>query len=337
MHIPIQVSHRLALALGSVVLAASCKGLGLGGTNQASSNAEARASPGIAYIKNPVSGDISSYSADATVYRENNRDPAGTEQIGKYRIRAKSIDGRLYTRLDFPAAADGTSPRSVSCDGRLTVLFETGSGKVLSRATASEPAATAILPEKIMGRLDITGITTSLKRLSFDIAKDRSGRYLVCRAPAALEPNVPEALGSGTRRLSLLYDLAEDTLAGCVDECSLGDGEKVTTTTTDLYQEVDGQPVLTGQVAVERHEVPGELPLGDDVLPRVFDPSSLPLASSADIDEAVNSGLVARVAPPLGDRTDPDYTITTVTRYDGISLNDVQDCDMRVALEGGRP
>jgi hypothetical protein len=330
------MSHRLALALGSVVLAASCKGLGLGGTNQAQSNAAARASPGIAYIKNTSSGDISSYSADATVYRENNRDPAGTEQIGKYRIRAKSIAGRLYTRLDFPAAADGTSQRTVLCDGRQTVLFETGSGKVLSRITASEPAATT-LPERIMGRLDITGIQTSLKRLSFDIAKDQSGRYLVCRAPAALEPSVPDSRGSVSRRLSLLFDLAQDTLAGCVDECSLDDGEKVTTTTSDLYQEVDGQPVLTGQVAVERHEVPGALPLGDDVLPRVFDPSALPLASSADIDEAVNKGVVARVAPPIGDRTDPDYTITTVTRYDGISLNDVQDCDMRVALEGGRP
>jgi hypothetical protein len=249
----------------------------------------------------------------------------------------KTIDGKLHTRLDF-ASRDPLSPnRSVITDGVEAVLFETATQQVLYRTTVGAAyQQTATIPSRIMGRIDPAAVQAELKRLSFDIIADDIGRYLMCSAPASYLAKLPTTGNGSVTAMRLIFDLTDQVLSGSEQVQVQPDGETITTDTNNQYQIVDDQPVLTGEVIIEHHDVPGSLPVGSDMLPQVIDPSTIPDASQDDIQNAQQQGGVIAVDPPIGDRTDPDYTLTTIISYDNISLNDVQDSDLRILLSGGK-
>jgi hypothetical protein len=250
-----------------------------------------------------------------------------------YHMRMKLIHGKIVSRLDFPASSGDAAARSVVTDGTHLVMYETNSQKILKRSTMPDGATVPGSASRLIGRIDVESTKKTLQKKFFASAMDSSGRYLTCTAPSSFIAQMPASVNGTTKTMKIMFDQVDGTLVGCFQEQVLNTGEIVDTTTNNTYQMIDGQPMLTGTVTQEVHRVPGSLPVGNDLLPQVFDPGNVPVIARADLENMRKNSLVVAVDPIMGDRTNPCYMNTTVTKYDNISINSVGDADFAMLNE----
>lgn len=92
--------------------------------------------------------------------------------------------------------------------------------------------------------------------------------------------------------------------------------------------------MLVGQVVETHFDFDDVLDVEMDAIPQNFDIDQVDVVTESELAEMAEGGLVVPIDPLLGDRTNPDYTETTITTYDRIELNGVQDIDMRILLPG---
>ena len=91
---------------------------------------------------------------------------------------------------------------------------------------------------------------------------------------------------------------------------------------------------MIGEVLEVAHDVPGTLDVSDATAPVIMDEELIPEATEEELAQAEAEGAtVTQVAAPLiGDPADPDYTETTITLYDNIGINTVEDATLRLHL-----
>lgn len=261
----------------------------------------------------------------------NDRKPNSYRTMGKYRLMLKTVDGKLRTRLDFSPLNAEERASTVLTDGTDVIIYDTATKQISQRLTVNTPlAGVTTISQRIMGRIDPNAFKSGMARLSFDTTQDSTGRYAFYAAPSAVLQKMTGVNGATVSDFRLVFDLQDDAVQGTEQVQVTPDGEKITTDVNYQYQMVQDQPVLTGQVVEEHHEFPNKLDAGPDLLPQVVNTDDIEEITQEQNDQLTAQGQSFPLDITTGDRTDPNYTLTTFTTYDNISVNATPDSDLRI-------
>jgi len=304
------------------------------------SNPQAPATPEELFKENPVSVNLQgsvvepeSYSTQVSVYSMNNRKDSHLTQVGGYRLTYKKIDGIAYSRVDMEAEYNGGVSRAVITNGSDAVLVNNDSGEVETRFTVEEEEDTGLNfleTSPITGRVNLDSVREGAKRLSLDLAEDTEAGSIVLEIPSNYF-----AQQAGLTRLStkISFDIANEAL----DEVEIvtvdDEGVVVTSTVTNVYEEVDGEIIKVGTITVIDTDNPNKVTgFADDV--ETFESmDDIPELSQAEYDALVAEGLVNDTEGiTFGSPEDLSSVETIVELYTSIEVNGVEDSVFRFIL-----
>ncbi|HPC72731.1 MAG TPA: hypothetical protein PLB48_13060, partial [Treponema sp.] len=278
-----------------------------------------------------TSDEISSFQTNVKVYKENNRSPLGRKLAEEYKLSLKLIDGKLYTRMDYPADEDG-SARSVLHTPEELVIFESSSNKVLYRTSVEKGSDDSVAVRTLFSRLPLKDIQNHFTRLSYRVLEDPQNKLLKIETPSAY---LADGL-IGTSRLAsetIYFDTEMEVQVGSDYVMIDQDGTTISVEETTSYQEVDGVPIKTGEVIVRKYDFPYTIDTSDRQIPILNSVDEAEPISEAELAALEEGGaLILKEDPILGDPANPDYTETVTIQYENVMLNSVSDSYFRIEL-----
>ena len=203
---------------------------------------------------------VESFQADVEVHTLNNRTDVHAQLRDKYRLAVKTIAGRTFIRLDFPAdELHGIAARSMLSNGSEMVIFDPKTEVIEQRITLdnpTDPNLDFLKGETAVSRLNLKMIRSEASRLAFDMDDNEETGLLTLNLP-------PNMLGSNAddRLISsrVSFDTHTDTLYEAETVHIREDGTKITTNTIILYEDKDGEPVKVGSVTEITYDNPNKI------------------------------------------------------------------------------
>ncbi len=232
--------------------------------------------------------------------------------------------------MDFPADEEGVL-RSVIHSPQEVCVFDTATERVVYRTNAQNIDETDPGLRTLFGRAALAEVQDYFSRLSFRITEEAEEKRLRIETPSEY---LDGTIGGARLVSEVLYFDTELAVPVGSEYASIDDkGTAVNTEETVIYQIADGVPIKTGEVIVTKYDFPYTIDTSDREIPiltATSDPASInenELTSLAEEGALVFSG-----DPVLGNPADPDYTVTTIVRYEDVELNGVADSYLRPNL-----
>lgn len=272
---------------------------------------------------------IQSYSADVSVYTENDR-IAGSQTLSQsYRLSVKEIDEEVYYRMDFSAENGPPDFRTILISEDEMVFLD-GGGLEVSRMTLDTASDDMILPFNrtriYFGSFDVDSILTEARRLSLDITEDDE----IDAFAISLRPELFDSRrGITVQRMEIYFDMVEEEYLGSEMVSVDDEGTVVTESENYVYEEVDGLPIVIGSIVETHYDYSFTYETDESSIPGIVDPETLPEISEEEAEELS----VWEFTPIIGDPADPDYTRIETTLYDNIEINEVYDEVFRTILD----
>lgn len=288
--------------------------------------AQGRTPKPVSVIIQKASSGNESFQADVEVYSSSNRDLKGFKLTQKYRLSTKSLDGVVFTRIDFDPAFTGTGrARSVISNGREIVLFDPTTLEVQQRMAI--PAETQDLVSRIParampGHIDTAALRATAKRLSLDLYEDPGTHAMVLRT-------IPGADQSKLRITSpaILLDTSTDTIVGSQATVTDSSGNTVSMEQHYIYQPEGDQLVTVGEVdTVTSTPAQPAVTTGDpaamDQTPVVNSADDIPAITDSEQADMESQGYtLAETEPFIGDPNNAGSTQTIVKEFDDVQVN----------------
>ncbi len=278
---------------------------------------------------------VESFQANVQVHSMNNRTDTYAELRETYRLSVKTIGDRILTRIDFPADEEmGITARSLLSDGKVFLMLDTASERVLERLTVKDevaPSLKFLAPETALSRINLSLIRKEAKRLALDMSEDSKKGLLVLNLPPnLLSKNQYEKLISSRVR----FDMNNETLNEVETVHLQEDGTKVTTKTIILYEEKDGVPIKIGSVTEIDSQNPNKITGISEDVPVYESEEDIPEISQEELAELEKEGVVSEKIDMLfGDPGDLSYNETVIELYQDVEINAVSDRLFRLILE----
>ena len=287
-------------------------------------------------IKKNENNTIESYQANVKQYSYNQRIPGQISAPSEYRLSLKKSGNSIFTRIDFDSSyyGDGKA-RSVICDGKETVVFDSLTKEVEARIplTEEETKISGDFGGPMFGRLALDSYIAKCRQLAFDLQEDSENNIMCVTIPVS---NVSARTNNETETAvysRLYFDTQEDVLLGGESKTIDEEGTVITTSNNYLYKEVDGEPVLIGEMLEVTNDFPYEIDTSDYMLPIVESEDDIPEVTEEELAEMVkDGGEVYEFEQILGDPSNPDYTEVIVKTYDDIEINTLEDEYFRIPL-----
>jgi hypothetical protein len=292
------------------------------------------------FEENPVSitwhgekgQDIQSFQAQVNTFAMNNRSDTQAVLSSRYQLALKTIDGKIYSRIDFEAG-EFTSARSVVSDGTEMVFLDPVTGAVVEKMTVEVPESPLFkyfTQEPGLSRINLSFIREEAQRLALDMYGAEEGKKLVIDLPGNI---FPQNQGETVTRRRISFDTTNDTLAETAISMVLESGTVMETTITPVYEEKNGIPVKIGMVTVIESKAP-ELIGGFDDDAQIYDSiDDLPELSAADLERLLEAGNVSEdPGMKFGDPCDLGYTETVIEMYENVDINNVSNSLFRPLL-----
>ena len=287
-------------------------------------------------IKKNESNTIESYQANVKQYSYNQRIAGQVSVPSEYRLSLKKSGNSIFTRIDFDSSyyGDGKA-RSVICDGKETVVFDSATKEVEARIpfTEEEKQNTEDFGGPMFGRLALDSYIAKCRRLSYDLQEDSVNNLMCVTLPVA---EVATRIGNDGETIvysRLYFDTQEDVLLGGESQTIDEEGTVITTSNNYLYKEVDGEPVLIGEMLEITNDFSYEIDTSDYMLPIVESEDDIPEVTEEELAEIVkDGGEVYEFEQVIGDPSNPDYTEVIVKTYDDIQINTLEDEYFRIPL-----
>jgi hypothetical protein len=179
--------------------------------------------------------EIQSYQTRVEIYVKNDRKDPVARLRQSYRLAAKSIDGKMYTRFDFDAK-DKNQGRTIISGETEIVFLDPVSGRPRIR----QPIKKSNLPfsqnfEKgiNIGKVNIASVREEMRLRGIEITDDSSSNMVVDLPPEQIPQNSLEYV----KHYRLTYNITNNTLSKIETARILKDGTLVTTTTTNIYRD----------------------------------------------------------------------------------------------------
>jgi hypothetical protein len=270
--------------------------------------------------------EMTSFSADLVSFRGNNREVGGIQEVERFRISMKEIDGEIFTRLDFPASqfADGIARSSLSSSEEM-FLFKTASNELEQRIPLNLPAdvnhpfmdftSRFLIQAKIP---NFTRFRSTMYDMNLDMMIEQS----------SLKVALPN---EGYTKFELTFDLEEEVLRKTESEEILEDGTIVSSSIEYVYQEIEGELVKVGHIHETSYDMNYLYDDSDFGLPIIESEEEIEEMTLEEIQAMEDQGYLSyEIEPVLGDPADPDYTITEVQLYEDIRINDEDEAAFRI-------
>ncbi len=286
--------------------------------------------PPVTISKSGTDAEITGFQSNVKVYEENNRSPYGRQLVEEYRLSLKIIDGALYTRMDFKPDEEVIC-RSIIHSPQEVCVFDTATERVEYRTNAQNMDETDSEFRTLFGRADLNDIQDYFSGLSFRITEEAEEKRLRIETPSEY---LDGTIGGARLVSEVLYFDTELAVPVGSEYTSIDDkGTTVNTEETVIYQMSDGVPIKTGEVIVTKHDFPYTIDTSDREIPiltATSDPAAITENELASLEE--QGALVFSGEPVIGNPADPDYTVTTIVRYEDVELNGVADSYLRPNL-----
>jgi len=282
------------------------------------------------FSENPItitwrgeSQEVESYQANVQVFKMNNRTDTYPTLSQTYRLAISTVGERVHTRIDFEQDRD-IPFRSVISDGEDTIIFNPDTEEIGYRIhsdDAQSPLYRIFGQQTGLSRINLPKVREEAARLSINMREDNKDgtMVLLLEFPPALLPKH----GSNTIISSrAAFDIATETLLETEVVIKYEDDTLVKTTTTPVYEDVNGIPVKIGQITEINSNAPGLIDGEEpDTIYNSLD--DFPLLSDAEAAELEKSGNAEDIVGlTFGDPRDLSYVETIHEVYLDIEIND---------------
>ena len=278
---------------------------------------------------------VQSYQADIHVYSMNNRTDAHASLDQVYRLAVRNISNRTVTRIDFDFG-DDVPFRSFLSDGEEFIAFNPDTEEIGYRITAEDansPLNRLFENQSTLSRINLPHMREEARRLSLDLAEESEGdsRRLLLEIPPAL---IPQSGPDRIIRSRAVFDLNNETLSETEVLIIREDGTSVTTTATNIYEDLDGVPIKIGTVTVIDSRAP-KLATGIDSETPVFNSlDDIPELSASELAAMEAAGNIFESTGMLfGDPADLGFIETIYEVHQGIEINSAPEHLFRLILQ----
>jgi len=315
-------------ALLVIFVAFACKDISLNNNDENVSEVLQDNPVHIAWIENKE--NLESYMADVDVFAMNSRRDTGAVQVDSYSMAVKSINSRMYTRIDSSRADSSGRFRSIATDGIDMVFFNPESSVVDLRMPVKNEMPQEFdffSNEAMLSKINLSAVRNEAKRLSFSITEDANAGGLTLELPSRLFPQI-----AGENRIStkVVFDASKELLNHTEIITYLADGTKRTATSYPLYQEHNNTYVKTGTVHIIDYDVPYRYP-GHEGAKIYNSPDDYPTITEKEYEKLAKEGKAFPARDAFfGDPADPSYTMTIIETYRNIEINTVQNSAFKV-------
>lgn len=319
--------------LPALLAAAACKNSVVGGTSQLYE--PFKSNPVTITWNGKADKGVESFEADVEVHTLNNRTDVHAQLRDKYRLAVKTIAGRTFVRLDFPAdEAGGIAARSMLSNGSEMIIFDPKTESIEQRIAldnSTDSSFDFLKGETAVSRVNLKMIRAEAARLAFDVDENEETGLLTLNLP-------PNLLGSNAddRLISsrVSFDTHTDTLYEAETVHIREDGTKTTTNTIVLYEDKDGEPVKVGSVTEITYDNPNKITGISEDVPIYNSEDDIPKLSQAEHAALQEQGTVVPNEQLIfGDPGDLSYKETVVEVYQDIGINTAQDTLFKLLLQ----
>lgn len=286
-------------------------------------------------FKKSNNNSIESYQANVKQYSYNKRIVGNISAPSEYRLSLKKSGDSLFTRIDFDSSCYGDGKaRTAICDGKETVVFDTITKEVEARIplTDEEIQNMGDFGGPMFGRLALDSYLAKCRQLSYDLQEDSENNIMCITIPIS---NVSAKISSDETAVysRLYFDTQSDVLLGSESQAIDENGTIITTSNNYLYKEVDGEPVLIGELLEIQNDFPYEIDTSDYKLPIIESEDDIPEVTEEELAEMIkDGGEVYEFEQVIGDPSNPDYTQVIIKTYDDIKINTLEDEYFRIPL-----
>lgn len=286
-------------------------------------------------FKKGNNNSIESYQANVKQYSYNKRIAGSISAPSEYRLSLKKSGDSLFTRIDFDSSyyGDGKA-RSVICDGKETVIFDTITKEVEARTALADEETENMgdFGGPMFGRIALNSYLAKCRQLSYDLQEDSENNIMCITIPVS-DVCAKISDDKTTVYSRLYFDTQNDVLLGSESQTVDENGTIITTSNNYLYKEVDGEPVLIGELLEIQNDFPYEIDTSDYMLPIVESEDDIPEVTEEELAEMIkNGGEVYEFEQVIGDPSNPDYTQVIIKTYDDIKINTLEDEYFRIPL-----
>lgn len=286
-------------------------------------------------FKKSNNNSIESYQANVKQYSYNKRIAGTVSAPSEYRLSLKKSGDSIFTRIDFDSSCYGDGKmRSIICDGKETVIFDTITKEVEARTvlTDEETKNAEDFGGPIFGRLALDSYLAKCRQLSYDLQEDSENNVMCVTIPVS-DVSAKISNDKTTTYSRLYFDTQNDVLLGNESQTIDENGIIVTASNNYLYKEVDGEPVLIGELLEIQNDFPYEIDTSDYMLPIVESEDDIPEVTEEELAEMIkDGGEVYEFEQVIGDPSNPDYTQVIIKTYDDIKINTLEDEYFRLPL-----
>ena len=273
--------------------------------------------------------EISSFSANVTVYSMDTRKETSLKQDSSYRLATKIIDGEQYTRMDMKDAGPDGRLRSVVSGPTEMLVFDTATEEIQYRVPVATAANDfAFLQNDLgFGKVDLRNVRAEAKRLSLDMAEDGESGLLISLPNEGFSTEDEKRISTKVR-----YDTTAEVLTNMETVDIRGDGSTVTSSIEFVYQDCgDGNYVKVGMITKIDTQYEEKIEGFPEDMPRYETMDDIPEISEEDFKKMEEAGNVfENPSIKLGDPADPSYAVTVVEVYDDVSVNDADSSAFRL-------
>lgn len=275
--------------------------------------------------------DISSYEANVTVYKMNNRKDSSFKLDSSYRLSTRLINNEQYTRLDMSEPSPDGQFRSIISSPEEMIIFNSSTEEIERRALVVKEAQDFVFLQNNLGfgKVNLDLVKKEAKRLAFDMTEDTNTSNLIISLPN-------EAFFTeGEKRIStrISYDTITETLTNIETIDVIEDGPTVTTSIEFVYQEIDGKYVKVGMISTIDTKY-DDLIFEDDVEQNYFESyDDIPVISDEDFSKMQGEGNIFEdTSITLGNPSDLSSVVTVVEVYEDVLINDSDNSAFRLVL-----
>ena len=276
-----------------------------------------------------TSEEMSSYTANVTVYRMNNRFDSALKMDSSYRLCTKLIDGEQYTRLDMLDASPDGQFRSIITGPEETVLFNSLTNEIQQRTVANHEAMDFVFLQNGLGfgKVNLDTIRQEAQRLSLDIVDDNKKSTLLISLPNEYFSTDTE------KRIStkLSYDTTTETLTSIETIDVIENESTITSTMEFVYQEIDGNYVKVGMITTIDTKYDNLIETNEPITDYYESYDDIPEISNEDFEKMQMEGNIFEDSSTvLGNPTDLSSVVTVVEVYDDINVNNTDDSVFKI-------
>jgi hypothetical protein len=237
-------------------------------------------------------------------------------------MAVRTVNNRIVSRIDLDATTTDNPFRSIVSDGEEAVVFNPSTEEVAHRIPMEDPQSPLYRMfggQNGLSRINLSLIREEAKRLSLNIAEDAKENTMALELPAAMLSKDGE--GNITRS-RVVFDTANEILVETEVVMVRADETVVTTTSTPVYETVDGVPVKIGMVTVIDSKTPYLIEGFDPDTPFYNSIDDIPTLSEEDFAAMRETGNIHEVpGMTFGDPSDLSYVVTIYEVYRDIEIN----------------